>query len=56
MESHIGVTTDGKIFMKQHLNPGVNVTSIEGYKVVVQLQASENGYFYGNRHTSALNY
>lgn len=30
MESHIGVTTDGKIFMKQHLNPGVNVTSIEG--------------------------
>lgn len=47
MESHIGVTTDGKIFMKQHLNPGVNVTSIEGYKVVVQLQASENGYFYG---------
>lgn len=27
--------------MKQHLNPGVNVTSIEGYKVVVRLQASE---------------
>ncbi len=47
MDSHIGVTTDGKIFMKQHLNPGVNVTSIEGYKVVVRLQASENGYFYG---------
>lgn len=41
--------------MKQHLNPGVNVTSIEGYKVVVRLQASENGYFYGNRHSSALN-
>ena len=47
MNKHIEVTADGKILMKQHLNPSVSVTSIEGYKVVVQLQASENGYFYG---------
>ena len=47
MNSYIEITTDGRILMKQHLNPGNGITSIEGYRVIVQLQANQDGYFYG---------
>ena len=47
--NYIEVSTAGQISMKNNLTPGVTPVSLEGYKVVVGLQARKNGQDFGKR-------
>lgn len=47
--NYIEVSTSGQVSMKSNLTPGVTPTSLEGFKIVVGLQAKQNGQNYGKR-------
>lgn len=47
--NYIEVSTAGQVSMKSNLTPGVTPTSLEGFKMVVGLQAKQNGQNYGKR-------
>lgn len=47
--NYIEVSTSGQVSMKSNLTPGVTPTSLEGFKMVVGLQAKQNGQNYGKR-------
>lgn len=47
--NYIEVSTAGQVSMKSNLTPGVTPTSLEGFKMVVGLQAKQNGQNFGKR-------
>lgn len=47
--NYIEVSPSGEISMKSNLTPGVTPTSLEGFKIVVGVQARQNGQNYGKR-------
>ena len=54
MLNYVVVTPDGKVYMKSNLNPPLTKRSLENYKLIVEMQATDGKFVYGKKRTACV--